>query len=149
MALFGVVGDEAVEGVIGEFGASGEEGQFDEEGDADDFAAELFDHSAGGLHGASGGEEVIDHEDALTVLDGVGVDFEFVGSVFEFVFFGDGLSGQFAGLAYGDETDIEFSGDGGAEDKAAGFGADDEVDVLVAVGIGHCLAGQGETLGVG
>ncbi|PWS20970.1 hypothetical protein DKP78_26045, partial [Enterococcus faecium] len=39
--------------------------------------------------------------------------------------------------------------DGGAEDEAAALGADDEVDVLAAEGVGEQFHGEGDAGGVG
>lgn len=52
------------------------ESEFDEDGDADDVASHSFDEFAGGGHGSAGGEEIVDHKDALPGLYGVGVYFE-------------------------------------------------------------------------
>ena len=60
-----VVVEEAEDVVLAELGAAFEEVEFDGEADAGDFAAELADELDGGLHGAAGGEEVVDDDDAL------------------------------------------------------------------------------------
>ena len=96
-----------------------------------------FDQIAAGLHGAAGGEDVVDDQDALAFDDGVGVHFQGVFAVFEIVGHCDFFVGELAGLADEDEAGAEAAGDGGAEDEAAAFGADDEVDILAAEGIGQ------------
>src|SRR5687768_7246190 len=115
---------------------SAEHDEFDEDGDADDLAAELFDDVAAGFHGSAGGEDVVADEDALAGTDGVLVHFENALAVFEGVALRDGAEGELAGLADDAEARGEAAGDGGAEDEAAGLGADDEVDVLPAEGVG-------------
>ena len=128
---------DGVDGIGGDFIAAFEAGEFDEDGDADEFAAEVFDEFDAGFHGSAGGEDVVDEEDALAFDDGVGMDFEGVGAIFEVVSFGDSFVGELAGFADETEARGEAAGDGGAEDEAAAFGADDHADIFAAVGIGH------------
>src|SRR5579859_1778255 len=132
-----------------EFVAAVEAGEFDEYGDAGDCAAELGDQVAAGFHGSAGGQEVVYDQYALAFDDGVGVHFEGVFAVLEVVGHGDAAVGELAGLADDDEAGGETAGDGGAEDESAAFGADDEVDVLAAEGVGEELDGEGEAGGVG
>ena len=114
--------------VFGEALAAFEEVEFDCEGEAGDFSAELLDELYGGFHGAAGSEEIVYEDDALAGLDGVEMDFKGVGAVLKIVGnAGDG-SGELAGLAYGNEAGVEAVSEGGAEDEAAGFDAEDEVD---------------------
>jgi hypothetical protein len=141
--------DGGVKVVLGEAGAAVEEGEFDEDGDAEDVSAEGLDHVAAGVHGAAGGEEVVDDEAFFAGLDGVFVDFEGVLAVLEVVGEGEFGGGEFAGLADGDEAAGEGLGDGGAEDEAAGFGADDGLDALSAEGVAEDFDGHGEAGGAG
>ena len=124
-----------------QFIATLEEIKFYGEGDACNFSAKLLYELDGGVHGAAGGQEVVYEEDPLAGLDGVFVDFEGVGAVFEVVALRDDLGGELFGLADGDEAGVEAVGDGGGEDEAAGLGAEDDVDVLPDVvpgeGVNH------------
>jgi hypothetical protein len=123
-----VVVEQAEDVLFGEAFAAAEEVEFDSEGQAGDYAAELLDQLEGCFHGAAGGEQVVDEQDALAGLDGVEVDFEGVGAVFEVVGdAGDGR-GELARLAHGDEAGVEAVGERGAEDESARLDAEDEVD---------------------
>ncbi len=133
----------------GECPAGLEERQFDEHGDAGDLRAALGDQLAGGTHGAAGGEQVVDDEDALALNEGVHVDLEAVVAVFEGVVHAVDVAGELAGLAQGYEAAGEGLGDGGAEDEAAALCTDDVVDVLAPEGVCHELDGQGQPGGVG
>src|SRR3954470_9736357 len=64
--------DDGMHGA-GHFAAAFEGDELDKDGDAGDGAAELRDEIATGLHGAAGGEEIIDDQDALAGDDRVGV----------------------------------------------------------------------------
>src|SRR5579875_1698773 len=125
-----VVVEKREDVVLREAGAAAEEVEFDGDAEGDDFAAEALDELDGGLHGAAGGEQVVDDDDALAGTDGVLVNLQRVGAVLEVVLYGFGGSGELAGLADGDEAGVEAVGERGAEDEAAGFDAEDEVDVL-------------------
>ena len=139
-----VVVEQAEDVVLGEAFAAAEEVEFDGEGEAGDFAAELFDELDGGFHGAAGGEQVVDEQDALAGLDGVEVDFERVGAVFEIVGDAGYRCGQLARLADGDEAGIEAVGERGAEDESAGFDAEDEVDLAFKIVGGERVDEHGE-----
>lgn len=134
--------------VLHDLVAAFELGELDQDGDADDFGAGLLDEFAAGLERAAGGEQVVDDDDLAALADGIGVDLEAVGAVFEGVVDAVDAAGELAGFANGDEPGGEGLSDGGAEDEAAGLGADDEFDTLAAVGVGHQLDGEGETPGI-
>src|ERR1700710_625777 len=89
-----VVVQEAEDVVFLEFGSAFEEVELDGEAQADNLSAELADELHGGLHGAAGGEQVVDDENALAGLDGVEVDLEGVGAVFQVVVHASSLRGQ-------------------------------------------------------
>jgi hypothetical protein len=144
IALLLVVVEEAEDVVFLEAISAFEEVEFYGEGEAGDFTAELLDELYGGLHGAAGGEEVVDEDDALAGLDGVHVDLQGVGAVLEVVGdAGDG-GGELARLAHGDEAGVEAVGEGGSEDEAAGLNAEDEVDVFFDVIRGERIDEFGE-----
>ena len=143
LSLFVIV-QEAENVVLPELGSAFEEVEFDGEADAGDFAAELANELDGGLHGAAGGEEIVDDNDALAGLDGVEVDFEGVGAVFQVVVdAGDG-GGELFGLADGDEARVEAVGERRAEDETAGLNAEDEVDLAADVVGGEGVDELGE-----
>src|SRR5271169_2727243 len=111
----------------GELGAAVEEGEFDGESCAGYFTAELLDQLDGGCRSAARGEQIIAKQHGLARLDGVFVEFELVGAVFELVSDGGSFTGQLFGFAHGNETGAEAIGERGSEDEAAGFDAGDDV----------------------
>src|SRR5271155_1146298 len=111
----------------GELGATVEEGEFDGEGGAGYFAAELLDQLDGGCRSAARGEQIVAKQHGLAGLDGVFVEFELVGAVFELVSDGGSFPGKLFGFAHGNETGAEAIGERGSEDEAAGFDAGDDV----------------------
>jgi hypothetical protein len=122
---------QAEDVVLLEAVAAFEEVELDGEGEAGDLAAELLDELDGGFHGAAGGEQVVDEDDALAGLDGVEVNLERVGAVFEIVGDAGDWRGELARLAHGDEAGIEAVGQSGAEDESARLNAEDEIDLVV------------------
>src|SRR6185312_3576747 len=90
------------------------------------------------------GQQVVDDDDALAGLDGVEMDFEGVGAVFEVVVDAGGGGGELSGLAHRNESGVEAVGQGGAEDEAARFDAEDEVDVLADVVLRESVDELGE-----
>lgn len=114
-----------------------EEGEFDDEIDFDHGSTELLDEIGGGLGGAAGGEEVVDDDDTVTGCEGVAMDFEGGGAVFEVVGGFDGLVGEFSFFTNGNEGNAEEGGDGGAEDEAPGFDGGDGGEVVVAMALGE------------
>ena len=87
----------------------------------------------GGCGGAAGGEQVVADDDAVAGSDGVFVEFERVGAVFEGVGDGARFCGEFFRLSNGDETGAESIGERGREDEAAGFDAGDLVNFVAVV----------------
>ena len=81
----------------------------------------------GGCGGAARGEEVVAKQDGLAGLDGVLVEFELVGAVFELVGDGGSFSGKLFWFAHGNETGTQTIGQCGGENEAAGFDAGDDV----------------------
>ncbi len=131
-ALF-VVLDQGEDVEAGEFFAAVEEGEFDGEGEAFDFAAEFLDELGCGRGGAAGGEQVVADDDAVAGGDGVFVDFDRVGAVFEGVGDGARFGGQFFRLSNGDEAGAESIGESGSENKATSFDAGDLIDLVAVV----------------
>ncbi len=94
---------------------------------------------------ASGGEEIVAEEDVLAGLDGVGVDFERIGGVFELV--GDGycFRGQFFRFANGDESGVETVGESRGENEAARFDSGDDVYFVAVVVLAEAVDERVET----
>ena len=110
-----------------------EERQLDHEAEADDHAAGLLHHAGGGRGGAAGGEQVVDDEHAVALADGVLVHLQGVGAVLQIVGDADAFGGEFLGLAHGHEAGAQRVGQRGGEDEAAGFDAEHDIDLGVAV----------------
>src|SRR5215813_3203874 len=80
-----IVVQQAEDVVLRETLAAFEEVEFDSKSQSCDFAAELLNELDRRFHGAAGGEQVVDENNALAGCDGVHVDLERVGAVFEIV----------------------------------------------------------------
>ena len=85
----------------------------------------------------------------LAGRDGVGVDLDRVGAVFEVVLLGHRGAGKLARLADRDEADTERVGHGGTKDEPSSFDADDSVDSGVMPRIGERLDGRRKPLRMG
>ena len=83
----------------------------------------------------------------LAGRDGVGVDLDRVGAVFEVVLLGHRGAGKLARLADRDEADTERVGHGGTKDEPSSFDADDGVDSGVMPRIGERLDGRRKPCG--
>ena len=92
-----------------------------------------MDQAGDGGGGAAGGEDIIDDEDVLARLDGIGVHFEAVGAIFEVVIDAADDVGQLFGFANRDESGAESMGHGRSKEIAAGFDADHDVDGFPAI----------------
>src|SRR5215211_2072857 len=131
------VGDEGDDGVGLEFFAAAQVGELYEEGHACDRTAGVFDELAHGAGRASCCEEVICDEDAGTFGDRLCVGFQGVGTIFQLVGGGDGLSRELFRFAGQDEAFFGAVGQGRAEHEAAGFGREYAV-------VGDAFGGLGE-----
>src|SRR5579863_5649884 len=116
-----------------ELGAAVEEVEFEDEAEAGDAAAEVLDQFGDGGGRASGGEDVVDDQDLLAGNDGVPVNFQRIGAVFERVFDALDGGGQFIRLADGNEAGADGVGEDGSEDEAAGLDANDGGDPGIAI----------------
>ena len=65
-------------------------GKVDDEGGGHHFAAGFADEIDGGACCSAGGNEIINQQDAVAFLDGVGVNLDGINAVFEGVFLADG-----------------------------------------------------------
>ena len=97
--------------------------------------------------GAAGGNQVVNDKDDIAGLDGVGVDLQRIGAVFKLVALRDDLARKLAGLACGNEPCVQLVCNRGADDEAAGLGADNLGDALACEPVGNavdrCLQGIG------
>ena len=94
----------------------------------DDFAAETGDHVIDRGHRAAGGKQIIGNQDTLAGLDGIRMDLEGIGAVFEIIGLAEGFERKFPRFTHQDDAGTELVGQRRADDKAAGFDADDLVE---------------------
>jgi hypothetical protein len=73
-----------------QFFCSPQFGKVDDEGGGHHFAAGFADEIDGSTRGSAGGNEIIDQQDAVVLLDGVGMNLDGIDAVFEGVFLADG-----------------------------------------------------------
>ncbi len=92
-----------------------------------DVAADLAAKVDRRRHGAAGREQIVEHGDALSGLDRIGLNLDRVGAVFEVVGEGHGGARQLAALPDHDEAAIEAVGQGRGDEKAARFDADENL----------------------
>src|SRR5690606_34632798 len=81
--------------------------QVDDKCGADHLAAGTADELCGRVGSTAGSDQVVDDEDALTVADGILVDFDGVDAVLERVLLPDGLPRQFTLFTNRDESAAE------------------------------------------
>src|ERR1700681_4369917 len=105
-----VVLDQGKDVEAGEFGAAFQECQLYSEGQAFYFAAQLLNESGGGCGGAAGGQQIIADYDAITGLDGVFMDFQRVGAVFQRVRDAGAFGGEFFRFAHWNESGVKTIG---------------------------------------
>src|SRR5215210_2893120 len=132
-----IVGYEGDDFVGAELVAAVQVAELYEEDHAGHCAAGVLDELAHGAGRAACGEQVVCNEDAGAFGDRVGVGFQGVGAVLEFVGGRDRLSRELVRFAREDQALLGAVGEGGAEDEAAGFGREYAV-------IGDTVGGFGE-----
>eukprot|EP00630_Chrysocystis_fragilis_P005371 CAMPEP_0197392360 /NCGR_PEP_ID=MMETSP1165-20131217/3675_1 /TAXON_ID=284809 /ORGANISM="Chrysocystis fragilis, Strain CCMP3189" /LENGTH=620 /DNA_ID=CAMNT_0042917983 /DNA_START=17 /DNA_END=1878 /DNA_ORIENTATION=- len=130
-------------------GAGVQELEFDDAGALDDVAAETLDELDGGGERASGGDQVVNDEDAVARLDGAARDAENVGAG---VLLGvcvavDGV-GHLSLLAEHDERLLQGERDRRSEDEPARVEAADAGQILIFVAIHQDFDHQSERLGI-
>ena len=112
--------DQCVDRQVGEFIAAIEERELHEKidsGNSDiEVASNQFD---GGGHGSAGGKHIVDNQDFLAGPEGIGVDFDGIGSVFELVGLPVDGVGQLSGFAHQAGSGTQGVGEGGGENKPA------------------------------
>src|SRR3546814_3927631 len=80
----------------------------------------------GGLRRAAGRNQVVDQQHARAFVNGVGMNFDRIGSIFKIVFLADGLPRQLALLAHRHETKSELMGNRTTENEATRFDRSEE-----------------------
>src|ERR1039458_664118 len=123
-----IVMEQAEDVVVLEPLAALQEVELHGKGQPGDFPTQLLHQLDGGLHGAAGGQQVIDEHDTLAALNGVKMNLQAVGAVLHVV--GDASHGsrQLARLAHGHKPGIEPIGQGRPKDESARLNAENEVD---------------------
>ena len=81
-----------------------------------------------GIRGATGGEHVVNDEDTLPFMNGLGMHLHASRAVLELIIDADHVAGQLAGLTDREHAEPEFGGHGGTEDETARLEASDGVD---------------------
>src|SRR5258706_6105804 len=125
-----------------------QEVQFNQKARPDDVGAAVLEQLAGRGGGTAGRQDVVDQEDLLAMVNGVVVDLEGVGAVFEDVFVALLRPGELARLADGNEACAEALGDATAEDEAARFDGCHGRDALAQERLGQRAEGVVERFGV-
>ena len=91
----------------------------------------LFDHRAAGGDRTAGGQQIVDDQHlAARPDDGIGVDLQGVGAIFEVVGMRKRLARQLSRLANGISPAFSSRASGAAKDKAPGLGRGDQFDPL-------------------
>jgi hypothetical protein len=126
-----------------------EAGDLENKHEAKDLALELSNEVRGRLGRTTSGNDVVDHQDVLALLDGIILHLEKILAVLLDVLGGNAGTGQLALLANGSEGDAEAQGQTGAEEEAAGIQTDNDIGLGGGEGLGD-LEGEGvEKSGVG
>ena len=99
----------------------------------------------GGGGSAPRGDQVIDDQDLVALVDTVDMDFHLVRSVFQFILHGYGLPGQLALLAHGDKPDGELMRHRPAQDKAPRLYPGDAGDGAAGKGLHQFVHGAAKT----
>src|ERR1700682_1676111 len=125
-----------------------QEVELDEEAHACQFGAAVAEQFRGGRGRAAGGEDVVDQQHFLSGDDGVVVDLQGVGAIFEDVLVALLCPGELAGLADGNEAGAEALSDTTTEDEAARLDGRDGGDALAEEWLGQRGHRVVESLGV-
>ncbi len=89
--------------------------QFGEKAAAGHFAPHALNQATGCRRRAARCQQVVNHQNTLSGLDGVGVHFYRIRAVLQRVLFRDPRAGQFAQFAQGHKADIERERKAGSE----------------------------------
>src|SRR3546814_14990421 len=99
----------------------------------------------GGLRRAAGRNQVVDQQHARAFVNGVGMNFDRIGSIFKIVFLADGLPRQLALLAHRHETKSELMGNRTTENEATRFDPGPQVERRAAVKLHQLLDRRADT----
>src|SRR2546423_5349643 len=113
--------------VLPEMWAALEEGKSDHDSPPHDLPAELLGEVANGVRGAACCQDVVMHQDALSVRDRVGMELQGVFAVFERVGRAHGLPGQLPRPSCGHEPAPELVGKRRAENEPTRLRTEDHV----------------------
>src|SRR5579864_3834576 len=105
-----------------------QEVEFEDKAQAAHLPVEFFDQFGDGRSGPAGGEHVVDDQHILPRRDGVFVDLKDVGTVFQRILDAFALGRKFLFFTNRDEAVAQSVGDGGRDDEATRFDAEDQVD---------------------
>ena len=119
--------------------AAFQEIEFQDEAQAGHFSVELFHQPGDGGSGPAGGQDIVDDQHILAGRDGVLVDLQYVGPIFERVFDALTLGRKLFLLANRDKAIAQGIGDGGSDDEAARFNAEDQVDWAGGVALSQAI----------
>ena len=117
--------------------SSVESEQFDDEGAAGNHGTALLDQATACLHRPTGGQQVVDHQDALIFFNAVDVHFQRIGAVFQVVFEGVRVVGQFARFTDRNESHIQFQRQGRGKNESARFSRCHDINLFVAIVVGQ------------
>ena len=119
--------------------------QVDDEGGTHNVATHGFDQLQAGERGAASGEQVVHQQDSLAFENGVGVNLDPVGAVFELVVGADGLKRQFPLLADRNEACVQVKRHRTCKDKPARLDTRHLVDTHVTERFDQALHGDAES----
>ena len=100
---------------------------------------ELAQQLGRGVHGAAGRQQVVEDDHPLARLEGVGLDLDSVGAVFQIVGVTHGLARQLALLADHHESQAELQGEGCGHQKSPRLDADQDIGLVGRDGLGQAL----------
>ena len=104
-----------------------QEGELDDAGRTPDVGADAAQQRDRRVHRPAGRQQVVEHDDALTLRNRIGLDLDRVGAVFERVFVADRGARQLVLLAHHGEAEPEPVGERRGDQEAARFDADQPV----------------------
>ena len=132
--LFAFVNDGAIEIEIGRQAlATIEINKLDDAVEIDLGDAQFADEVVGGLHRAAGGQKIVVNEDDIVGSQCILVNLDGVDAILFLIALLYGASRELAGLAYEDETGIQFLCEDGRHGIAAAFDAEHLGDAFVLV----------------
>ena len=132
-----VIGDQAETFCRSELFTASDKCQLDQKRTADDFRARVFAQFDARPHRSAGCQQVIDQQNPVASFHGVGVHFQGVGAVFEFVVKRFRVERKFAWFANRDKSGVQFESQRRGENESASFRRADCRDASVAIFVGE------------